>query len=116
MNHAYGFISRGNRAGGLDHILTSIQRDPDPASAWPWFFEKMLAWEHDEEALHFARHYLKRLLLDEDRIAAVKVMMRCRLVNELFRPFDEDIERAIDAARACDNRELVSLLESSSRR
>ncbi len=39
LNHAYGFISRGNRAGGFKHIRDWLQRDPDPAGAWDWFFD-----------------------------------------------------------------------------
>lgn len=116
LNHAYGFISRDNRAGGLGHILDWIGRDPEPDTAWTWFFEQMLAWERNEAALFFAQRYLSRLLQAGDRIAAVKVMMRCRLVNDSFKPFDEEIDLAIDAAHACNNAELASILESSARR
>jgi hypothetical protein len=35
VNHAYGFASRGNRDGGLEHIYDWLVKDPDPDEAWP---------------------------------------------------------------------------------
>jgi hypothetical protein len=34
LDHAYGFVSRDNRAGGLKHVLDWIDKDPDPVAAW----------------------------------------------------------------------------------
>jgi len=110
LNHAYGFISRGNRAGGLEHIYHWLAEDPDPATAWPWFLEQMLRWESTDAALLLAQRYLSQLLLDEDDVAAVKVMLRCRLVNEAFRPLADDTALALAAAERCHNTELIGFL------
>jgi len=111
LTHAYGFVSRDNRTGGLGHIYGWLERDPDPAAAWAWFFERMMQWERNEAALFFAQQHLKRLLAAGQGVAAVKVMMRCRLVNERFKPLEEDRAAAIAAARACNNEELAAVLE-----
>jgi hypothetical protein len=36
---AYGFISRGNRDGGLKHTMTDDE-EADPDDAWQWFFDE----------------------------------------------------------------------------
>ena len=110
LNHAYGFISRGNRAGGLTHIYQCIDADPDPTSAWPWFTEQLLRWEISEEALPFAQQYLSRLLHSEQPVAAVKLMLRCRSINEAFRPLPEDRALALEAAENSQNDDLISFL------
>ncbi len=111
LSHAYGFVSRDNRTGGLEHIYSWLRQDPDPLDGWRWFFESMLRWEIKEPALFFAQQYLKRLLIDEQQVAAVKLMMRCRMINERFKPLAEDRQAAIEAARACQNEELAAVLE-----
>ena len=110
LDHAYGFISRGNRAGGLQHIRSWIDDDPDPDSAWPWFVDEMLRWEMNEAALPFAQAYLTRLLHFGEQAAAVKLMLRCRLVNENFRPLAEDRALALAAAEHCQNEDLINFL------
>ncbi len=90
LGHAYGFISRGNRAGGLKHVFDWLQEDPQPDTAWFWFFEEMLRWETKEAALVFGQRLLSRLLQRGDEVAAVKLMLRCRLENDSFMPFPED--------------------------
>lgn len=110
LNHAYGFISRGNRDGGFKHLYGHLERDPEPETAWQWFFEQMLRWEIQEPALFFGQQYLSRLLHDENNIAAVKLIMHCRLINEAFKPLAEDRELALEAAEHCQNDELISLL------
>lgn len=110
LNHAYGFISRGNRAGGLEYIYSWLAEDPDPATAWPWFLQQMLRWEDNAAALLLAQRYLSQLLLDEEDVAAVKVMMRCRLVNETFRPLPDDAALALAAAERCHNTDLIGIL------
>lgn len=111
LNHAYGFVSRGNRAGGLEHVYAWLQQDPDPDYAWPWFFEQMLKWEHDEHALFFAQRYLSRLLAVDDPVKATKLMLRCKLADERFRPTLEDLPAAIDVAERCGNAELADALK-----
>ena len=110
LNHAYGFLSRGNRDGGLEHIYSSLQDDPDPNEAWRWYLEQMLQWEDTYPGLLLAQQYLGRLLAHGDEIAAVKLILRCRLIDASFRPLNDDLPRAIAAAQACDNQELVETL------
>jgi hypothetical protein len=110
LNHAYGFLSRGNRDGGLEHIYASLPDDPDPDEAWRWYFEQMLQWEDTYPGLLLAQQYLGRLLEHGDQLAAVKLMLRCRLIDASFRPLSHDLPRAIAAAEASDNQELVRAL------
>lgn len=110
LDHAYGFVSRDNRAGGLKHVLDWIDKDPDPVAAWAWFFEHMLRWENQGPAMFFAQHYLHDQLQHGEQAPAVKLMMRCRLVDEQFRPWPADVPAATVAADACANEELAALL------
>ena len=110
LGHAYGFISRGNRAGGLKHIRDWLDDDPQPDTAWPWFMEQMLRWEIKEPALVFGQQYLRRLLERQDALTAVKLMLRCRLENEAFMPLPDDREAAREAAEQCQNEELARTL------
>ena len=71
----------------------------------------MLRWEVSEPSLFFAQEYLKALLADGQQVNAVKLMMRCRMLNETWKPLAEDRHAAIAAARACDNEDLASVLE-----
>jgi len=111
LNHAYGFVSRGNRAGGLAHIDDWIRQDPDPERAWPWFLEQMLKWESSDHALFFAQRYLDRLLAAGEDLKAVKLMLRGRLLNPEFRPTAQYLDAAIEAAHTCDNDELAQALK-----
>jgi hypothetical protein len=110
LNHAYGFISRDNRAGGFQHILDWIERDPLPQTAWPWFLEQMLRWEIKAPALLFAQQYLSRLLHAGETVAAVKLMLRCRLADPSFMPLGDDRALAIQAAEECRNDDLARTL------
>lgn len=112
LTHAYGFISRDNRRGGFGHIESWLREDPDPESAWPWFFDQMLRWEDKHPALLFGQSYLSQLLRDGDDRAAVKVMMRCRLHNEAFAPLADDIPAALNAAEKTGNQQLADFLRS----
>jgi hypothetical protein len=110
LNHAYGLVSRGNLDGGLEHIYGWLVEDPDPDGAWRWCYEQMLLWEDRYAALLLAQQYLGRLLAHGDRVGAVKLMLRCRLVDQAFRPLSADLPQAIAAARACNNPELADVL------
>ena len=112
LNHAYGFISRGNRAGGFRHIESWLQRDPDPETAWAWFFGQMMRWEIKMPALVFGQSYVSELLKAGDDVTAVKVMLRCRLENPDFVPLADDLELAIEAAERHQNQELAAFLRS----
>ena len=74
----------------------------------------MLNWEDTYPALLLAQQYLGRLLGNGDQVGAVKLMLRCRLVDEAFRPMSVDVPRAIAAAEACDNPELAETLSRRS--
>ena len=110
LNHAYGFASRGNRDGALAHIYDWLSQDPEPDAAWPWFLERMLRWDDVYPGLLYAQQYLGRLLALGNQVAAVKLMLRCRMLNEGFRPLGPDLPAAMDAARACGNDELLAAL------
>lgn len=111
LNHAYGFISRGNREGGLLHLLEWLETDPDPVSGSNWCFEQMLCWEDSAPAMLFAEQILHDHLAFGEQLPAVKLMLRCRLVDEGFRPREEDVPAAIAACKASNNDELAAILE-----
>lgn len=113
LNHAYGFLSRGNRDGGLGHVYGWLNRDPNPSEGWQWFFDQMLQWEMPEHALYFAQRYVGELLASGQQITAVKVILRSRMVNERFRPLDDDLPLAIEAAESCGNEALAQALRNS---
>jgi len=113
LAHAYGFISRGNREGGFKHIRDRIAEDPDVVAAWAWFFDRMLHWEQNGHALFFAQHYVHDMLQHGEKIPALKVIMRCRLLDQRFKPFREDMPAAIAAAESSGNIELASVLKRS---
>ena len=110
LSHAYSFASRGNRDGALAHIESVLATDPDPDAASQWYFQGMLGWEDPNPALAFAQRMLHRLLTDGQAVPAVKLMMRCQLLNPRFRPQPADVELAIEAAETCRNEELAEAL------
>ncbi len=112
LSHAYGFISRDNRKGGFAHIESWLREDPDPESAWPWFFDQMLRWDDKYPALLFGQSYVSQLLTNGEETQAVKVMMRCRLHNEAFAPLADDLPAALQAAERAGNQQLADFLRS----
>ncbi len=112
LSHAYGFISRDNRRGGFAHIESWLREDPDPESAWPWFFDQMLRWEDKHPALLFGQSYISQLLANGEETQAVKIMMRCRLHNAAFAPLADDRQAALQAAEKSGNQELAEFLRS----
>jgi len=111
LTHAYGFVSRGNRQGGFAHIEERINSEQDVADAWAWFFDRMMLWEQQQHALFFAQKYVHDMLKHGEKIPALKVIMRCRLVNEEFHPFRDDLPAAIAAAESSGNIELAAVLK-----
>lgn len=111
LAHAYGFISRDNREGGFKHIFSELENDPDPVAAWAWYFDNMLRWEQQQHALFFAQHYIHDMLAHGERIPALKVIMRCRLISDGFKPTPEDLPAAIQAAETSGNIELATVLK-----
>jgi hypothetical protein len=113
LSHAYGFVSRNDRAGGFAHLQRYIDAAPDPKIEYDWFFSQMLNWEIRDHALFFAQRYLSYLLDAGHHIAAMKLIARCRLENARFRPLPEDLERALEAAKRLQNDELVQILSAA---
>jgi len=111
LTHAYGFVSRGNRQGGFDHIIEWINSEPDVAEAWAWFFDRMMSWEDRQQALFFAQKYVHDMLQRGEDVSALKVIMRCRLANDAFHPLREDLPAAIQAAHRAGNIELATVLK-----
>jgi len=111
LNHAYGFVSRGNRQGGFAHIEEWISSEQDVTGAWAWFFDRMMRWEQQQHALFFAQKYVHDMLVHGEKIPALKVIMRCRLVSEEFHPFRDDLPAAIEAAESSGNIELAAVLK-----
>ena len=112
LAHAYGFISRDNREGGFKRIFSEIEKDPVPVAAWAWYFDRMLGWEQKQHALFFAQQYIHDMLAHGERVPALKVIMRCRLIDENFKPLREDVPAAIQAAENSGNNELATVLKS----
>jgi len=111
-NHAYGFVSRGNRSGGFRHIQQWIgSEEIDPDAAYDWFFREMLGWEQTDAALFFARTYLGRLLSQRQDVAAIKLISRCLLENPRFRPLDADTEAVAQLLARHGRDDLIRQLE-----
>jgi len=111
LSHAYSFISRDNREGGFKHVMAEIERDPDPQKAWLWYLDNMFKWEQQRHALFFAQHVIHDMLAHNEQIPALKLIMRCRLVNEEFRPARDDLPAALRAAEKHGNTELAAVLK-----
>jgi VanZ family protein len=112
LNHAYGFVSRGNRQGGLQHVDDWIEKEVDAEEAYQWFFEQMLKWESNEAALFFAQKYLSWLLEHRRDVQVLKLLARCRLENERFKPLEKDRSAARAAAERQGNDEFYKYLSS----
>lgn len=110
-NHAYGFISRGNRAGGFAHIEEWLREEGDGEEAWQWFFEELLRWDSTTPALFFAQDYL-RLLLDRRHDAqAIKLLARCLHVEPRFRPHEADRDAVTELLERANRDDLKKQLE-----
>ncbi len=111
-DHAYGFISRGNREGGFKHIRQSIAADPDPDAAVQWFFDEMLRWESKDAALFFGQECLAHFLHHDQKARALKLMSRCIHENPAWRPRVEDRQAAIELAEKYSRDDLLPSLRS----
>ncbi|NOX69424.1 MAG: hypothetical protein GXP15_09580 [Gammaproteobacteria bacterium] len=111
LGHAYGFISRNDRVGGFAHLQTYIDASADPVRDYHWFFNEMLGWEKKDEALFFAQRYLTFLLDVDADTDVLKLIARCRLENERFKPLPADRDRALQVARRLQHDELVKVLQ-----
>jgi hypothetical protein len=111
-NHAYGFISRGNRAGGFAHIRQWLEKETDADEACEWFFQEMLKWENTDPALFFAQEYLGRLLRWKMQNEALKLVVRCLHENERWRPRQEDRDEVIELLLRQGREDLVIQLKN----
>lgn len=106
-SHAYGFVSRNNRAGGLAHINQWIDREADTDAACDWFFQEMLTWENHTAALFFAQQYLSRLLHEEQEGAALKLAARCLHEDPRWKPQLDDREAFLELAQRHGRGDLI---------
>ena len=90
LNHAYGFVSRGNRVGGILHIEKYLESESSHPTAGIWFFKEMLEWEHHDAALAFGRDLIGRLLRAGLPSEARKILLQCKQLDERFLPRPED--------------------------
>ncbi len=111
LTHAYGFISRDNRAGGLAHVRHALGEESYSDDAWRWYFAEMLKWESKDAALMLGQEYLKQLLHEGRDVEAVKLMARCLLEDERFRPLPDDREAARDVAKKLGRDDLIRKLD-----
>ncbi len=111
-NHAYGFISRGNRQGGFTHIRQWLEKEAVVEEAYLWFFHEMLKWESSDPALFFAQEYLGQLLKWRMENEALKLIARCLHENARWRPLPENRDEAHDLAARHGREDLIKLLNN----
>lgn len=111
-DHAYGFISRGNREGGFRHIRQSIRTDPDPDDAVGWYFNEMMRWENKDAALFFGQEVLSHYLHHENDALALKLMAGCLHENPAWKPKAEDRPHALALAQKYQRDDLLPSLRS----
>jgi len=109
-NHAYGFVSRGNREGGLLHIRQWLGKEADVSDAGNWFFHEMLTWESQEAALFFAQEYFAHLLSEEKEPEALKLISRCLHEDARWKPLQRDREAALQLAARYHRDDLLKQL------
>ena len=112
LTHAYAFISRNNRDGGFKHVFSAIEQDPQPLQSWHWYFDRMLQWDNQQHALFFAQHAIHDMLAHGEVKAAMKLSMRCHLIDERFTPRRDDLPALLAAAERAGNSELTALLKT----
>jgi hypothetical protein len=106
-NHAYGFISRGNREGGFQHVREWIAGEADADDAVSWFFNEMMRWENKDAALRFGQECFAHFLHHERDAMALKVVSRCQHEDPAWRPRREDRPAAIDLAERYGREDLL---------
>jgi len=111
-NHAYGFISRGNREGGFAHILERVRVEPDASEAATWFFNEMMRWESKDAALFYAQSCLSHFLHHEEDQRALKLMSSCLHQDPRWKPSTGDRQHAVELAERYGREDLARLLRS----
>ena len=109
-NHAYGFISRGNREGGFQHVREWIAGEADADDAVNWFFNEMMRWENKDAALRFGQECFAHFLHHERDAMALKVVSRCVHEEPAWRPRREDRQAAIELAERYGREDLLPAL------
>ena len=112
LNHAYGFISRGNREGGFRHIRTRIAAEADAGDAVAWFFNEMMRWQRKDAALFFGQECFAHFLHDDDDAMALKIVSRCLHEDPAWRPRREDRADAVRLAERYCRDDLLPALRS----
>ena len=108
-NHAYGFISRGNRAGGFAHIRQWLEQETHRDEAYQWFFQQMLTWENTVPALFFAHEFLNLLLKWNMDREALKLIARCLHEDPRWRPGQEGRDAVQELLQRHGREDLVIL-------
>lgn len=111
-NHAYGFISRGNREGGFAHIQQWLEKESARDEAYHWFFLEMLKWETKEPALFFAQEYLGHLLRWKMDNEALKLIARCLHENPRWKPGQAERDEVNELATRHGRDDLIRLLSN----
>ncbi len=112
VNHAYGFISRGNREGGFAHIHQWLTKEAARDEAYEWFFREMLKWETSEPALFFAQEFLGHLLRWRMDNEALKLISRCLHENARWRPRREDRAEVHELAERHGREDLLTQMKN----
>lgn len=111
-DHAYGFISRGNREGGLAHIRDWLQNEADTSAAAQWFFNQMMRWEHKDAALRFGQDCLSHLLHHGEEQRALKLVSACLHADGRWKPLPDDRPAVMKLAEKYSREDLRRLLEA----
>lgn len=110
LDHAYGIISRGNRAGGFAVLNDYAATEPRRVAVEAWFFHAMLEWNLGDVPLYYAQRLLGDLLDAGEETAAMKVCLRCLQQNPAFRPDLDDVPRLREVAKRLGNRDVANAL------
>jgi hypothetical protein len=109
--HAYGFISRGNREGGLAHIRDWLNSEQDVSDAAQWFFNEMMRWESTDAALLFGHACLSHFLHHDDDRRALKLIASCLYVDPRWKPDPADRSATLELVRKYGRDDLEVLLD-----
>lgn len=112
LNHAYGLVSRGNRSGGVRHVLEAIKESADQAADYRWFFTEMLRWDDNYAALLVGQQFISLLLADGEEQEACKMIARCRYMDAAFRLLDVDKKVVMRIAERRGDTELLEWLST----
>ena len=110
--HAYGFISRGNRAGGMKHIRDYLDAGGHDSEALRWFYNELCSWDIEGPALEISNVYLASLLARGENHTALKVAYACLERDHRYRPPPQIAEVLIEHAEACGWNEFADRLRA----